>query len=52
MTNEMKQKLKSINATISSEDTGERWIDTDGTVYNIDRKPINWNLIIKKETGR
>ena len=48
MTNEMRQKLQSINAIISSVETGEKWIDSDGTIYNIERKPIGWNLIIKK----
>lgn len=48
MTNEMKQKLQSINATVSSYETGEKWVDSDGTIYNIERKPIDWNLIIKK----
>ena len=48
MTNEMKQKLQSINAIISSYETGEKWIDYDVTIYNIERKPIDWNMIIKK----
>lgn len=52
MTNEMKQKLQSINATISSVETGEMWVDSDGTIYNIERKTIDWNLIIKKEQDR
>lgn len=30
MTNEMKQKLQSINATASSYETGEKWVDSDG----------------------
>lgn len=52
MTNGMKQKLQSINATISGDETGEKWVDSDGTIYNIERKPIDWNLIIKKEINR
>ena len=48
MTKEMKQKLQSINAIISSYETGEKWIDSDGTIYNIERKQIDWNLIIEK----
>ena len=48
MTNEMKQKLQSINAILSSYETGEKWIDSDGTIYNIERKPIDWNMIIEK----
>ena len=48
MTNDMKQKLQSINAKVSSYETVEKWIDSDGTIYNIERKPIGWNLIIEK----
>lgn len=52
MSNEMIKKLLQLNARVSLWDTGEKWKDKDGKVYNIDRKPINWEIIIQKETNK
>lgn len=42
MTERFKAKLKAINAVAVLYDTGEKWVDENGTKYNIERKPIDW----------
>lgn len=49
MTEQLKAKLKAINAVAVGYDTGEKWVDEDGTKYNIERKPIDWEAI--KQSG-
>lgn len=49
---ELLKRIKEIRATQSTYETTEKWIGSDGNIYNIDRKPIDWDLIIKKEQDR
>lgn len=51
MTEEFLKKLISINAVAVSYDTGEKWMDEYGNIYNIERKPIDWEAIKRSEKG-
>lgn len=35
-------KIRAINAKSVSYDTGEKWVDDNGSQYNIERKPTDW----------
>lgn len=48
MDGELLKRIKEIRATQSTYETTEKWLGSDGKIYNIERKPIDWNLIIKK----
>lgn len=48
MDDKIKQGTTAINAKVVNEPTGECWLGDDGKFYNIDRKPIDWKLIIEK----
>lgn len=52
MDRELLKRIKEIRATQSTYETTEKWLGSDGKIYNIDRKPIDWDLIIKKEINR
>lgn len=52
MDRELLKRVKAIKAMLSIDDTGEKWIGDDGKIINIDRKPIDWALIIEKEKQR
>lgn len=52
MDRELLKRIKGIRATQSTYETTEKWPGSNGKIYNIDRKPIDWNLIIKKEQDR
>ena len=41
MTKQFVDKLISIKA-VPCDDSNERWVDKDGTIVPIDRKPIDW----------
>lgn len=41
MTKQFVDKLTSIKA-VPCYDSNERWVDKDGTIVPIDRKPIDW----------
>lgn len=49
MDTKLLKRVKAIKAMLSTDDTGEKWICDDGKILNIDRKPIDWALIIEKE---
>lgn len=52
MDTKLLKRVKAIKAMLSTDDTGEKWICDDGKILNIDRKPIDWALIIEKEKQR
>ena len=48
MDDKIKKRTLAIDAKVVSETTGECWLGDDGKLYNIDRKPIDWQSIIEK----
>lgn len=43
---QIEKAAKSINATFTAFDTGEKWIDEKGSTYNINRAPIDWKRVM------
>lgn len=48
MDDKIKKQTENIKAKVVNEPTGECWLGDDGKFYSINRKPINWKLIIEK----
>lgn len=52
MTREMAKKISSIMAKAEKGDRGEKWVDKDGTIIEINRCPIDWERVIKATKER
>lgn len=52
MTREMAKKISSIMAKAEKGDRGEKWVDKDGTIVEINRCPIDWERVIKATKER
>lgn len=46
---EIIEKVKLIRAKIVNYDTGEKWVDDQGNLYNISRNPVDYKRVAENE---